>query len=79
MAATGTQADLVVNPGLWFSDVSFVDNLAALFDRNSGIFMRRLVNSGIYPGVGALAGTVVAGIAGHVFALPLSPCSATSS
>ncbi len=73
MATTGTQADLVVNPGLWFSDVSFVDNLAALFDRNSGIFMWWLVNSGIYPGVGALAGTLVAGMAGHVFALPLFP------
>lgn len=45
----------------------FVDNLTGVFAYHDGVFSNWLVNSFLYAGIGALAGTLFAAMAGYAF------------
>jgi len=47
---------------------NLIENLRALFTYDSGVFVRWVVNSIFYAGVGALLGTVVAAMCGYALA-----------
>jgi multiple sugar transport system permease protein len=66
--ATKTQSDLVTTNGFWFSGWALWDNLGALFSRDGGVFVRWVVNSLIYAGLGAAIGTLLAAMAGYALA-----------
>lgn len=66
--ATKTQSDLVTTNGFWFSGWALWDNLSALFTRDDGVFIRWILNSVLYAGVGAAVGTLLAAMAGYALA-----------
>lgn len=66
--STKTQSDLVTTNGFWFSGWALWDNLQALFTRDDGVFIRWILNSVLYAGVGAAVGTLLAAMAGYALA-----------
>lgn len=67
VSATKTNQQLFSSFGLWFGgDLNLWENLAALFARDDGIFLRWMLNSALYSvlaGVGAAAVATMAGYA----------------
>jgi multiple sugar transport system permease protein len=68
VASTKTQGDLVDSFGLWFSEWNLGENLSALFTRQDGAYLRWLLNSLLYAGVGAAIGTLLSAMAGYALA-----------
>jgi multiple sugar transport system permease protein len=68
IAATKDRGDLLTTNALWFSDWNFFQNVADLFAYGDGIYLRWLVNSAGYAGLGALLATVIAGMCGYALA-----------
>ena len=69
VSATKTQRDLVTTFGLWFAPhFNLFANLQFLFSYNHSIFVRWLLNTLIYAGIGAVVGTVLACMAGYAIA-----------
>lgn len=66
-ASTKSQGGLFQDPGLTLGG-EFFSNLATLFTRDDGIYLRWIINGVSYAGIGALAGTVLAAMAGYTFA-----------
>jgi len=66
--STKTQSDLVTTNGFWFSGWALWDNLQALFTRDDGVFLRWVLNSVLYAGVGAAVGTLLAAMCGYALA-----------
>lgn len=58
---------LTTNP-LWFADFQLLDNLSALFDYRDGVYLKWLVNSVLYAGLGGAVATLLAGMAGYALA-----------
>ncbi|MBL1083786.1 carbohydrate ABC transporter permease [Streptomyces actinomycinicus] len=54
--------------GLWFEGFGLLDNLTRLSAQNDGIFWRWMLNSLLYCGVGAAAGTLLSATAGYTLA-----------
>jgi multiple sugar transport system permease protein len=69
VASSKTQGNLTSGNGLWFSSpFALFTNIADTVSYDNFIFLRWLVNSVLYSGVGALAGTLVATMAGYCLA-----------
>lgn len=69
VSATKNGQDLVTTYGLWFAPhFSLFANLRFLFTFNQSIFVRWLLNTLIYAGVGAVVATVLATTAGYALA-----------
>jgi multiple sugar transport system permease protein len=68
VAATKTRSDFTTTAPLWFADFALFDNIAALIGYRDGVFLRWLLNSAMYAGVGALLATLFAAMAGYAIA-----------
>lgn len=68
VSATKSTADLFGSFGLWFAHFRLGANLEQLFTAQQGIFVRWLLNSVLYAGVGAVAATVFSAAAGYALA-----------
>ncbi len=68
VASTKTRGDLFTTNPLWFSELAFWDNLVALLNYDGGIYLRWIVNSIGYAGIGALVATILAGMCGYALA-----------
>ena len=69
VSSTKNAGDLFGTFGLWFSpNFNLGSNLQQLFTYNGGIYVRWLLNTLIYAGVGALLGTLLAAMAGYALA-----------
>ena len=68
VASTKSRGDLFTTNPLWFSDLNFWGNLAALLNYDGGIFVRWIINSIGYAGVGAFVATILAGMCGYALA-----------
>jgi multiple sugar transport system permease protein len=69
VSATKSQADLFGTFGLWFApNFNLFTNLQQLFTYNNGIFLRWLLNTLLYAGVGSVLGTFFAAMAGYALA-----------
>jgi multiple sugar transport system permease protein len=69
VSATKTGRDLVTTFGLWFAPhFNLFANLQFLFSYDHSIFVRWLLNTLIYAGIGAVVGTVLASMAGYALA-----------
>lgn len=55
-------------PGFWFNGMHLGDNIAELMTARDGIFLRWVLNSIAYAGIGALIGTLLASMAGYAMA-----------
>ena len=69
VSSTKNAGDLFGTFGLWFApNFNLWSNLQQLFTYNGGIYVRWLLNTLIYAGVGALLGTLLAAMAGYALA-----------
>lgn len=69
VSATKTNPDLFTSFGLWFaSDFNFFNNLSDLFTHDSGVFLTWLWNTAYYATCAAVGASLVATLAGYVFA-----------
>ena len=69
VSSTKNAGDLFGTFGLWFAPTfNLGSNLQQLFTYNDGIYVRWLLNTLIYAGVGALLGTLLAAMAGYALA-----------
>jgi multiple sugar transport system permease protein len=68
-SATKNGEDLVTTYGLWFAPhFNLFANLQFLFTYNQSIFVRWLLNTLIYAGIGSVVATVLASMAGYALA-----------
>jgi multiple sugar transport system permease protein len=69
VSSTKNAGDLFGTFGLWFSpNFQLGSNLAQLFTYNGSIYLRWLLNTLLYAGVGSLVGTFLAAMAGYALA-----------
>lgn len=68
VAASKSRGDLNSTNPLWFSDFRLFDNVGDLLAFQDGLFLRWILNSVLYAGVGAVGATVIAGMAGYALA-----------
>jgi multiple sugar transport system permease protein len=68
VASTKSRGDLFTTNPLWFADLNFWNNLVALLNYDNGVYVRWIINSIGYAGVGALVATVLAGMCGYALA-----------
>ncbi len=69
IAATKNRGDLLNTFGLWFSGrFDLGANLHDLATQDNGIYVRWLLNTVLYAGVAAIAGTVLSSMAGYALA-----------
>ncbi|TMD66657.1 MAG: carbohydrate ABC transporter permease [Chloroflexi bacterium] len=69
VSSTKSAGDLFGTFGLWFApNFNLGSNLQQLFTYNNGIYVRWLLNTLIYAGVGSLLGTLLAAMAGYALA-----------
>lgn len=65
ISTTKSTADIYGSFGLWISHPRFIANLRLVFTYDGHIYLRWLLNSVIYAGIGAVAATVMAAAAGY--------------
>ncbi|MGP3937492.1 carbohydrate ABC transporter permease [Nonomuraea sp. KM88] len=68
VAATKNTGDLINSSPLWFANPQLWTNLGDLFSFSDGIYLRWILNSLIYSGLGAAGATLVAACAGYAMA-----------
>jgi multiple sugar transport system permease protein len=69
IAATKTSGDLFTTPGFWFGGtMALWQNIEQVFTTSGGIFVRWLLNSVLYAGVGAVVATYLAAAGGYALA-----------
>src|SRR5258706_6589310 len=69
VSSTKSQADLFGTFGLWFApNFNLFSNLKQLFTYNNGIYVRWLLNTLLYAGVGSVVGTFLSAMAGYALA-----------
>ncbi|WP_203230784.1 carbohydrate ABC transporter permease [Agromyces humi] len=68
VASTKDRADFLGTDPLWFADFAFFDNVAALFAYRDGVYLKWMLNSVLYAGLGALVATLLAAMCGYALA-----------
>ncbi len=67
-AATKSTGDLYSSFGFWFADFNLFDNLRRLGAEDGGVFVRWMLNSVLYAGVGGFLGMLLSALAGYALA-----------
>jgi len=74
IATSKSRENLTTTNGLWFaSPFRFFSNIGDVLTYQDGIYLRWLANSIVYAGLGALGGTIFAGMAGYALAKYVFP------
>ena len=68
VASTKDRGDLFTTNPLWFSEPQFFENVAGLFTYNDGVYLKWILNSVLYAGVGGLLATIIAAMCGYALA-----------
>lgn len=68
VASTKDRAGFLGTNALWFADFAFFDNVGALFAYRDGVYLKWILNSLLYAGLGALVATLLAGMCGYALA-----------
>ncbi|GAA1496957.1 carbohydrate ABC transporter permease [Paeniglutamicibacter kerguelensis] len=68
VAASKPMGEQFSAPGFWFNGMHMGSNVAELLSSRDGIFMRWILNSIFYAGIGAIVGTLLASMAGYALA-----------
>ncbi|WEK62037.1 MAG: carbohydrate ABC transporter permease [Candidatus Microbacterium colombiense] len=68
IASTKDRGDLLTTAPLWFADWNLFENIHDLVTYDGGIYLRWILNSIGYAGLGALLATVFAGMCGYALA-----------
>ncbi|WP_299166858.1 carbohydrate ABC transporter permease [uncultured Arthrobacter sp.] len=68
VTSTKSGGDITGSAALWFTPDSFTtffSNITGLFQYENGLFVKWLLNSALYAGVGAFLGTIIAAMCGY--------------
>jgi multiple sugar transport system permease protein len=68
VASTKTRSQFTTTAPLWFADFNLFENIQALFDYRNAVFLRWLLNSALYAGLGAALATLFAAMTGYAIA-----------
>lgn len=68
VASTKSRGQLFSTNPLWFADPQLIENLTGLFTYRDGVYLRWLLNSAIYAGLGGIVATIVAAMCGYALA-----------
>jgi multiple sugar transport system permease protein len=68
VAATKNRSDFTGTNPLWFAEFNLVENISDLFNYRDGVYLKWMLNSIMYAGLGALLATVIAGMCGYALA-----------
>ena len=68
VASTKTRGQFTTTAPLWFADFNLFENIQALFDYRNAVFLRWLLNSALYAGLGAALATLFAAMMGYAIA-----------
>ncbi len=68
VSSTKGPSTLYSSEGFWFSHFDLLSNLTGLFQYDGGVYVRWLLNTVLYAGVGAVCATLLAGAAGFALA-----------
>lgn len=68
VASSKDTGDILTTNPLWFADFSLFQNIGDLFTYRDGIYLRWLLNSVLYAGVGGAIATLLAAMAGYALA-----------
>ncbi|MCI2956152.1 carbohydrate ABC transporter permease [Agromyces atrinae] len=68
VSATKDRGQFLTTPSLWFADWNLWNNIGDLINYGDGVYLRWLINSLGYAGIGALLATIVAGMCGYALA-----------
>lgn len=68
VAATKDRAQFTSSNPLWFADFNLFANIGELIAYRDGVYLKWMLNSATYAGLGALIGTLIAGMCGYALA-----------
>lgn len=68
VASTKERGDLFSTNPLWFADFALFQNLADLFAYRDGVYLKWILNSLLYAGLGAVVATILAAMCGYALA-----------
>ena len=68
ISSTKSSEQLLTTPSLWFADFNLFQNIADLVAYHDGVYLRWLLNSTLYAGLGGAVGTLIAGMCGYALA-----------
>ncbi len=67
-ASTKSTGDLYGTFGFWFAEFNFFENLRRLRTEDGGVFVRWMLNSLLYAGIGGLLSMLISALAGYALA-----------
>lgn len=68
VAATKDRSQFTSTSPLWFADFNLLENIGELIAYRDGVYLKWMLNSAMYAGLGALIGTLIAGMCGYALA-----------
>ena len=68
VASSKNKSDVFTTNPLWFADFQMWANVGDLFSYDHGVYLKWLVNSAIYAGLGGAVATLLAAMAGYALA-----------
>lgn len=68
VASTKDRADLFSTNPLWFADFRLFENIGNLFAYRDGVYLKWILNSLLYAGLGAVVATILAAMCGYALA-----------
>ncbi|WP_243077036.1 carbohydrate ABC transporter permease [Microbacterium sp. SS28] len=68
VASTKSRGKLFTTNPLWFADPQLIENITGLFAYNDGVYLKWMLNSVLYAGVGGVLATVIAAMCGYALA-----------
>jgi multiple sugar transport system permease protein len=68
VASTKERGDLFTTNPLWFADFQLFQNIGDLFAYRDGVYLKWILNSLLYAGLGAVVATILAAMCGYALA-----------
>ncbi|GAA4063109.1 L-arabinose transport system permease protein AraQ [Agromyces sp. NDB4Y10] len=68
VASTKSRGDLFSTNPLWFADFRLFENIGALLAHRDGVYLKWILNSLLYAGLGAVVATILAAMCGYALA-----------
>jgi multiple sugar transport system permease protein len=68
VSSTKSSAQLLTTPALWFADFNLLANIEDLVTYRNGVYLKWMLNSVLYAGLGGVVATLIAAMCGYALA-----------
>lgn len=68
VSSTKSSAQLLTTPALWFADLNLLANIEDLVTYRDGVYLKWMLNSVLYAGLGGAVATLIAAMCGYALA-----------